>query len=113
MNTKLATTQINLKNWALIIKDQRNSGLKVKDYCNQHNLSKDAFYYWFKKVKEAALNESGFVEISQPAPIQQSLPGTVSSGECRLQCKDIQITLPLSVSRETLEMLCEVITHVK
>lgn len=63
MNTKLATRQIRLNEWAAIIKDCKSSGLKVDDYCQQHNLSRDAYYYWLRKVKEAALQQAGFVEI--------------------------------------------------
>ncbi len=33
MNTKLATSQIRLKNWAAIIQDHKQSGLSVNDYC--------------------------------------------------------------------------------
>ena len=61
MDTKLATKQIRLNEWAGIIKDCKASGLKVDDYCSQHNLSRDAYYYWLRKVKEAALQQAGFV----------------------------------------------------
>ena len=39
MNTKLATSQIRLKNWAAIIQERNESGLSVKDYCAHHQLS--------------------------------------------------------------------------
>lgn len=38
MNTKLATTQIRLTEWASIIKDCKSSGLKVDEYCRQHDI---------------------------------------------------------------------------
>ena len=41
MNTKLATAQICVKNWATIIQERNESGLSVKDYCAQHQLSRD------------------------------------------------------------------------
>lgn len=63
MDTKLATIQICIKQWASIIQDCRSSGLKVDDYCEQHSLSRNAYYYWQRKVKEAALSHAGFVEI--------------------------------------------------
>ena len=62
MNTKLATRQIRLNEWAAIIKDCKASGQKVDIYCEQHGLSRDAYYYWLRKVKEAALTQAGFVE---------------------------------------------------
>ena len=36
MNTKLATSQIRLNEWAAIIKDCKSSGQKVDIYCEQH-----------------------------------------------------------------------------
>ena len=51
MNTKLATTQIRITEWAAIIKDCKSSGLKVDEYCQQHDISRDAYYYWLRKVK--------------------------------------------------------------
>ena len=54
MNTKLATRQVRLNEWAAIIKDCRASDKKVDVYCEQHGLSRDAYYYWLRKVEEAA-----------------------------------------------------------
>ena len=45
MNTKLATTQIRITEWATIIKDCKSSGMKVDDYCQLHDISRDAYYY--------------------------------------------------------------------
>ena len=68
MNTKLATTQIRLSEWVTIIKDCRSSGLKVDEYCQQHNLSQNAYYYWLGKVKGTALQQARFVELPTPKP---------------------------------------------
>ena len=66
MNTKLATTQIRITEWAAIIKDCKSSGMKVDDYCQLHDISRDAYYYWLRKVKTAALQQAGFVELPMP-----------------------------------------------
>lgn len=52
-----------IQQWASVIHDRQESGLKVDDYCEQHGLSRDAYYYWIRKVKEAAMAQTGFVEI--------------------------------------------------
>ena len=81
MNTKLATSQIHLKNWATIIQDRKESGLSVNDYCSQHQLSRDAYYYWLRKIKENLLVESGFVEVALPVPlpVQKSQPSELTT----------------------------------
>ena len=79
MNTKLATRQILLNEWAAIIKDCKASGQKVDIYCEQHGLSRDAYYYWLRKVKEAALKQAGFVELPAPVPEQEPVK-TIDKG---------------------------------
>lgn len=113
MNTKLATTQLKLQNWALLIKDQKDSGLKVNEYCLQHNISRDAYYYWYRKVREAALHESGFVEITPPASVPAVASENSVPGEFLIQCRNIKVVLPVCVPKETLANLVEVLANVK
>ena len=84
MNTKLATSRMRTGQWADIIKDFKESGLKVDDYCAQHGLSRIAYFYWLRKVKEAALTQSGFVEVRQQVEVSSCYPSpklTVSVNE--------------------------------
>ncbi|SFR74467.1 Transposase, partial [[Clostridium] aminophilum] len=53
MDTQLATSQIRLQNWVAIIRDQKSSGLTIKDYCQEHDLSQNAYYYWLRKSRRA------------------------------------------------------------
>ena len=52
MNTTQIVHQTNLNKWADIIRDQQSSSLTVKDWCSQHQVSKDQFYYWKRKLKD-------------------------------------------------------------
>ena len=74
MNTKLATSRMRTGQWADIIKDCKKSGLKVDNYCAQHGLSRNAYFYWLRKVKEAALTQSGFVEVQQQVEVSSCYP---------------------------------------
>ena len=74
MNTKLATIRMQTGQWADIIKDCKESGLKVDDYCALHGLSRNAYFYWLRKVKEAALTQSGFVEVRQQVGVSSCYP---------------------------------------
>ena len=50
------------------------SGLKVDDYCAWHGLSRNAYFYRLRKVKEAALSQSGFVEVRQQVEVSSCYP---------------------------------------
>ena len=60
------TKNVRLQQWASIIQDCKASGLKVDDYCTEHNISRNSYYYWLRKVKEAAIEQSGslFAEVN-------------------------------------------------
>lgn len=70
MNTTKIIHQTNLNKWADIIRDQQSSSLTVKDWCSQHQVSKDQFYYWKRKLKDT------FVESQLPdiIPISSRVP---------------------------------------
>lgn len=60
------TKNVRLQQWSSIIQDCKASGIKVDDYCAEHNLSRNAYYYWLRKIKEAAIKQSGnlFAEVN-------------------------------------------------
>ena len=112
MNTKLATAQIRVKNWTAIIQDRNQSGLSVKDYCAQHQLTRDSYYYWLRKVKETLLTESGFVEVTQPKKLPVPETTTADPKEMMtLTFRGMQLDIPISVQRDTLSMIVEVAAH--
>lgn len=113
MNTKLVATQVSLQNWMITFRDRQSSGLTIQEYCRQRGLSKNAYYYWLRKARKAAQEETGFVEISRHSlTLQNRLEQNSSSAErMELRICDIQVTLLLSVSRETLSMVIEVASH--
>lgn len=55
IDAKIATNEFRLEQWRVIIQDRINSGLLVDDYCEQHNLSRNSYYYWLRKIKQDML----------------------------------------------------------
>ena len=116
MNAKLATRQIRLNEWAVIIKDCKASGQKVDIYCEQYGLSRDAYYYWLRKVKEAALKQAGFVElstlISEQTPFKIMEKGA-SAFETQMIIKinEIEICVNENSSSELVSRTLEIIRH--
>lgn len=109
MNTKLATTQIRLTEWASIIKECKSSGLKVDEYCQQHNLSRDAYYYWLRKLKESALQQAGFVEL--PAPGKESIPSSDFHTQLVIKTAGIEIDINNDTPAELIARVLGVMDH--
>ena len=112
MDTRLATNQIRLSEWTKIIKDRCQSGLKVDEYCKQHQLSRHAYYYWLRKVKEAALIHNSFVEL--PALPEKTVPATTSENHFTYQMTVAIGNTVLGVSESTpMELLSRVLEVVR
>ena len=89
------TKNVRLHQWAAIIQDCRSSGLKVDDYCQENNISRNAYYYWLRKIKEEAIEASGitFAEITPAitrlsSDYSQAAPVTISLGDAVININD-------------------------
>ncbi len=111
MDTKLATTQIRMNNWAAVIKERNASGLTINDYCKQKGISRNAYYYWLRRVRSEVLTDSGFVEVPKPEIVQEH--PSVSGQTITIKTRHLQISLPLSIPKDTLAMVIEVTAHVE
>ena len=101
---------------AAIIKDCKASGQKVDIYCEQHGLSRDAYYYWLRKVKEAALTQAGFVEL--PALTSEQIPAkTIEKGtsafetQMIIKINEIEFYVNENSSSELISRMLEIIRH--
>lgn len=65
--------QAKLYHWAGLIHECQNSGLKKKEWLAQNGISKDTYYYWYKRVQEACVDA---MEIPDTLPMTEfvSLP---------------------------------------
>ena len=52
MNAKQALHQANLAKWTARFHEQKSSGLTVREWCSQNDVSIHAFYYWKGIAKE-------------------------------------------------------------
>lgn len=109
MDTKLVTQHFRLQEWAGIFKDRKNSGLKVNEYCQLHNISRDAYYYWLRKVKAAALTQAGFVELPVYNTEHSSVPSFIPQMSIRLEAAEICVNS--DTPSELITRVLEVMRH--
>ncbi len=69
MKTSKQVSEIRLNQWADIIQDRLSSGKTINAYCEEHQLSRNAYFYWLRKLRERAVSDnSTFAEL--PAPVE-------------------------------------------
>lgn len=51
--------------WRSRIQSRKLSGLKVNDWCKQNSISRHAYYYWYRKLKNIK-EEQGIFGIYTP-----------------------------------------------
>ena len=44
--------QLHMQQWAAIIEDRIASGLKIDEYCEKNQLSRNSYFYWLRKIRE-------------------------------------------------------------
>lgn len=112
MDTKLATTKVRLESWTNIIRERSASGQNVKVWCKENNIPEGQYYYWLRRVKEAALTASGSrtVEICMPGQepsvtepsISSDHAGTSTEDAILIQVRDVTISAGSAVSEDLL-----------
>ena len=85
MNTKEIAVEYRLTHWAGIMREREESGLSIKQFCKNAGFHENRYFYWQKKLREAACEElsnvqgnttglipAGFAEVKQS--MQESSP---------------------------------------
>ena len=89
-------TQMHMQEWAKLIDARQESGLGIKQWCQQNNLPESQYYYYLKKLRLAACEslplerrgESQFALVPNQARVSNP---TVT------RCSNIKITLSNAV----------------
>jgi putative transposase len=95
MDTKEVTAKYRAEQWTKIIQEQRASGKTVKAFCLERGLSRNAFFYWQRKLREAAcenlpateqsrgLAPAGWMQLSYAEEVKDSIEVEING--CRIK----------------------------
>ena len=127
MNARQKLHQIHLQEWTVRFADQKASGLTVRQWCEQNNLSFHTYNYWKHLLKEEVVDQTlpDIVPLSLPvlsdpgsslettAPDIRSIRANRSirsnNSNVQMQINGISIEIDSSVSEE---FLCKLIRAV-
>jgi len=65
MNTKAIAKEYRLAHWAEIMRERQDSGLSIRAYCKQAGFHENIYFYWQRKLREAACQEVAIREERQ------------------------------------------------
>ena len=57
VNTREIASEYRLSRWSQIICERNASGLSIKSYCESIGIRANVYYYWQRKLREAACHE--------------------------------------------------------
>lgn len=133
MNTKQKIHQAKLNQWTVRFQEQASSGLTVKAWCAENNITIHTYNYWKHQLKleyaDSILPDIVPLTACQPVPVSalpvtsnhQALSTLQTSCDSRelhasnnticISTKDIQIHIGSSVSVECLLQILKAVRH--
>lgn len=80
-HTSLVAQQTRLSEWSEMVRDCQNclQGMKIDEWCQQHDITKASYYWRLRKVREAFLEVAGnvsyFIEVSSSSTEKEESTG--------------------------------------
>lgn len=112
----LVKSQMKLERWRQIIADCQASGLNVKHWCSQNNISKDQYYYWLRKIREMTVDNMTAIEpVSSAASNISFKPlqvGSALTTSLTVHLPQATVEIPDGASQETVEAVLRALKSV-
>ena len=123
MDSRAIVAEYRLAHWAQVMRERRESNLSIKAYCEMVGMNTNQYYYWQRKLREAAYTQMtenirgtqearttplGFTEVRLAEGTKMALTptGTTSQGVVYIDVSGIVITAEQSYpTGQLLELL--------
>lgn len=125
MNSVTVKKQQRIADGLAMLNDFQRSGLKLNIWLERNHISKDRYYYWRRKLRDACLeeiagpvvNEPTFIEIPETMSVSESLTGehsysTAVSPSAKVVVGRCEFQIMETASAEFLRKLAEAFAHV-
>jgi len=57
MDVQIVKRDVRLQQWGALISSCQASGMTVKDWCTEKGINAKTYYYWLRKIREAACRQ--------------------------------------------------------
>lgn len=53
MDTRQVAHEVRRQQWAMVMRERRESGMTIRDFCRERGIKEKTFFYWQKKLRES------------------------------------------------------------
>jgi len=119
MDTRRIAAEYRLRHWASIMSERQESGLSVRAFCEDSGIHENTYFYWQKRLREAAcdglsgigLTPSGFIEVKLAKPAMIPPTATTSAGQISIEGSGIRIIADCEYPADKLVSLLREVTR--
>ncbi|NLV51635.1 MAG: IS66 family insertion sequence element accessory protein TnpB [Clostridiales bacterium] len=113
MNTREVAAEYRMAQWTQTIQARVQSGQSIKEFCASAGISRNAYFYWQRKLREAACighmtvqnRENGLVPNGW-TQLSETTPSTVTVGTLTVEVSGCHITATAETDLELLAKVC-------
>lgn len=109
MDTRKVATQYRLTQWAERIQVRKQNGQSIKDFCDEVGVSRNAYFYWQRKLREAACLELA----NEMAPEKPLIPNgwtrlntTQAESLVAIEINECRVLVSCDTNPELLQQVC-------
>ena len=111
-NSLVIRTRVRMAQWQSIIKECKESGMTVAEFCEDRNISWHAYYYWLRKIREyitqPQTTENEFVQLPSPTEVAAPTnPGTIT-----IHIGGVAVEVEGNVNRASLKNVLKVLQEI-
>ena len=111
-NSLVIRTRVRMAQWQSIIKECKESGMTVAEFCEDRNISWHAYYYWLRKIREFITqpqsSETEFVQL--PSPMEAAAP--TNPGTITVRIGGIAVEVEGNVNKASLKTVLKVLQEI-
>ena len=107
MNSVVVKDQYQLSQWAALIKECNESGIKKSEWLRLKGITRDQYYYWRRKVQDRSIEavSASFVEVPVSSQEMVSKADQCSDISAEIRLGNISFMIRDSASPEFLKKL--------
>jgi len=112
IDTRKVKTEYRMGQWTQLLREKAGTGESISVFCNRIGVNKNTYFYWQKKLREAA---AVVLESSESSPQSWALAVQTpqpKSSEITIEINGCRITITPETNAEFLAKICRTLKNI-